>query len=247
MFDLMVPAFGLAVIGLVQGAGVSQSYPNPDGNYPDTSGDFIGQGVANLGGGLFGSIPVGGSLSGTALAVGAGATSHWTNMLTGIFVAIAVLLFANIVEQLPMAALAGLLVLNGYRAIKIDQILAVLRTNVRAGTIMLLTFAATLIIPLQFAILLGVVLSFLLYVIHSVDKFVLTELVVGASGLPNQGKLMLVGVSPVVQNQLVRTGTAELIGTENIFPATSRYGEAFLLAQSAATAWLKQQQNSPSS
>lgn len=320
IFELLIPAFGLAVIGLVQGAGVSQSYPNPDGNYPDTSGDFVGQGIANIGGGLFQGIPVGGSLSGTALAVGAGATSRWTNLLTGIFVAIAILLFANIVEQLPMAALAGLLVLNGYRAIKIDQILAVIRTNVRAGTVMLLTFIATLVIPLQFAILLGVALSFLLYVIQSVDKFVLTELVIGASGLPEerpaptilesdritvllpygslffagarelearlpavdqaqravvvlllrgrqdigstfikvisryaenlqqyQGKLMLVGVSPVVQNQLVRTGTAALIGTENIFPATSRYGEAFLLAQAAATSWLQQQQNSPSS
>jgi SulP family sulfate permease len=44
--DLIVPALSIAVIGLVQGAGVSKAYPNPDGNFPDVSRDFIGQGAA---------------------------------------------------------------------------------------------------------------------------------------------------------------------------------------------------------
>jgi len=45
---LILPAISLALVGLVQGAGVSQNYVNPDGKYPDPSGDFTGQGVANI-------------------------------------------------------------------------------------------------------------------------------------------------------------------------------------------------------
>jgi len=50
---LVIPAISLALVGLVQGAGVSQNYVNPDGRYPDPSGDFAGQGVANIAAGLF--------------------------------------------------------------------------------------------------------------------------------------------------------------------------------------------------
>ena len=46
---LLLDAVALAIIGLVQGAGVSKAYPNPDGNYPNPSRDFVGQGVANIG------------------------------------------------------------------------------------------------------------------------------------------------------------------------------------------------------
>ena len=49
---LLLDAIALAIIALVQGAGVSKAYPNPDGNYPNSSRDFIGQGAANIGAGL---------------------------------------------------------------------------------------------------------------------------------------------------------------------------------------------------
>ena len=45
---LIVPAIAIGIIGIVQGAGVSQTFPNPDGKFSDVSRDFLGQGVANL-------------------------------------------------------------------------------------------------------------------------------------------------------------------------------------------------------
>ena len=47
----------IAIIGLVQGAGVSQGTPNPDGRYPDVSRDFLGQGAANMATSLVGGLP----------------------------------------------------------------------------------------------------------------------------------------------------------------------------------------------
>ena len=58
---LLVPAASLAFVGLVQGAAIGQAVPNPDGAYPDASGDFRGQGIANLVSGLLRGMPVGGS------------------------------------------------------------------------------------------------------------------------------------------------------------------------------------------
>ena len=72
VLSLLLPAFSVAIIGLVQGAGVSQGTPNPDGQYPDVSRDFLGQGAANIATSLVGGIPAGGSVSGTALIMSAG-------------------------------------------------------------------------------------------------------------------------------------------------------------------------------
>jgi len=55
----------------IQGAGISQTVPNPDGEYPDPSGDFKGQGVANLVSGFFQGLPMGGSLGGTGIILSA--------------------------------------------------------------------------------------------------------------------------------------------------------------------------------
>ena len=57
VLSLLLPALSIAIIGLVQGAGVSQGTPNPDGRYPDVSRDFLGQGAANMATSLVGGIP----------------------------------------------------------------------------------------------------------------------------------------------------------------------------------------------
>ncbi|MCB0146985.1 MAG: SulP family inorganic anion transporter, partial [Caldilineaceae bacterium] len=87
LLALVLPALSIAIIGLIQGAGVSQGYPNPDGKYPNVSRDFLGQGVANLAASVVSGVPAGGSISGTALLLSAGARSRWANILAGLFVA----------------------------------------------------------------------------------------------------------------------------------------------------------------
>lgn len=173
---LLVSALSIAIIGLVQAAGVSASYPNPDGNYPDISRDFVGQGAANLASGFFGGIPVGGSLSTTALMVGSGARSRWANIFLGLIVAVSVLLFAPFVEKLPMAALAALLIVAGWQTINRERIHTVWETSLSSRLVMLLTFVLTLVLPLQAAILLGVVISAGLFVFRSADRLEVTEL-----------------------------------------------------------------------
>ena len=64
---LIIPAFSLVFVGLVQGAGVSAGFPNEDGSPQDESQDFIGQGAGNIAAGLFQGMPVGGSMSASSL------------------------------------------------------------------------------------------------------------------------------------------------------------------------------------
>ena len=176
IFQLILPAIALSIIGLVQGAGISQGYPNPDGKFPDPSGDFVGQGAANLATSFFRGMPCGGSLSGTAMVVNAGARSRWANFLVGVLIAVTVLLFADLVELIAMPALAGLLIVIGFRTLDFASIRTVWQTGTIPRVVMAITLIGTLVMPLQFAVLMGVGLSILLFTFHQANRLRLVEL-----------------------------------------------------------------------
>ncbi len=167
---LIIPALSLAFVGLVQGASITQSVPNPDGNYPDASGDFVGQGVASLVSGVFQGMPVAGSMSATALVVSAGARSRLANISAGITIALTILLFGEWVGMIAMPVLAGLLIVVGFRTLRLDRVRMVWKTGLVQQVVMLLTFGAALVMPLQYAVLLGVGLAVLLFVFRQSNK-----------------------------------------------------------------------------
>ena len=169
---LLLPAAALAFVGLVQGAGISANFPNPDGEYPDASKDFVGQGAANLAAGLLQGMPVGGSASASSLVKEAGAKSKQALIFAGLTMVFAVLVLGNAVGYIAMPALAGLLMLIGFRTIKPADVKAVWRTGATNATVMTVTFALTMLIPLQNAVLAGVGISVILFVIGQSNSIV---------------------------------------------------------------------------
>ncbi len=168
--SLVIPAVSLAFVGLVQGAAISANFPNPDGRYPDASRDFIGQGAANVIAGIFRGMPVGGSMSATSLNKSAGARSRIALMIAGVVMAVVILAFAGLVGHIAMPALAGLLMLVGYRTIKPDDLQSVWKTGTVQKTVLATTFVLTMVIPLQYAVLAGVGLSAILHVVRQSNQ-----------------------------------------------------------------------------
>ncbi len=181
---LIIPALALTFVGLMQGAGITQSVPNPDGRYPDASGDFVGQGIANIVSGLFQGTAVAGSLSATALVVSAGARSRLANIFAGLVMAVAIVLFARFVGAIAMPSLAGLLIVVGFRTLKPERISMVWRTGVVQQAVMALTFLAALFIPLQYAVLLGVALAVVLYVFQQSNRITVKAWEIGPGQYP---------------------------------------------------------------
>lgn len=179
---MLIPAISLAFVGLVQGSGVSKTYLNPDGTFPDTSGDFVGQGAANIAAGLLQGMPVGGSVSGTALVINSGAKTRFANIIAGGVIAVLILLFGNAIGSLAMPALAGLLIIVGFRTLKPDEIEMVWKTGSIQKFVMVLTFVATLFIPLQYAVMLGVVGSIFLFVIQQSNEITVKQWIYGLGG-----------------------------------------------------------------
>ncbi len=81
------------------------------------------------------------------------------NIFTGMFAILAVLLFAPMIEVLPMAGLAAILVIAGVQSINLPRIETVWQTGLASQGVMIFTFIATLALPIQNAVFLGVLLS----------------------------------------------------------------------------------------
>ncbi|MHC2998467.1 SulP family inorganic anion transporter [Microbacterium sp. HJ5] len=161
---LLVPAVSLAFIGLVQGAAVSAGIPTTDGRPANANRDFIGQGAGNVVSGLFQGMPVGGSMSGSSIIVQSGAKTRLALFIAAAVMAVVVFLASDLVAYVAMPALAGLLMVVGFGAIKPSRVYSVIKSGPLPTAIMAVTFGLTLIIPLQFAVLAGVGLGIILYV-----------------------------------------------------------------------------------
>jgi sulfate permease, SulP family len=180
---LLLPAVSLAFVGLVQGAGISANFPNPDGRYPDASRDFLGQGVANLASGVLRGMPVGGSVSASALNKEAGARSRWSLVFASAVMAVVILAFGEAVGRVAMPALAGLLMLIGFRTIKPADLQSVWRTGPVQAAVLAVTFVLTMVIPLQYAVLAGVGMSVLLHIVRQSNQVTIRRRIRDTDGL----------------------------------------------------------------
>jgi SulP family sulfate permease len=179
---LIVPALSLALVGLIQGAGISSTFVNPDGSLPRASRDFTAQGAANLASGVLQGMPVGGSVSASLINKAAGARTRWAALFAGLVMALVILLLGDLAGALALPSLAGLLILVGLRSIKPADIAAVWRTGLVQRTVFGVTFALTLVLPLQYAVMVGVGLSVVLHVVRQSNRVTVKRRIVDEDG-----------------------------------------------------------------
>jgi SulP family sulfate permease len=164
---LSTGALAVAAIGLVEAMSIARSIASTSGQRLDSNQEFVGQGLANVAAGFFSGYPCSGSFTRSAVNFDAGGQTRMAALLSGLFVLVAMLLLAPFTAYVPRAALAGVLILTAYSMIQRDEILRVWRGARADAVIMIVTFLATLFLPLEFAVLAGILLSFGVYIIKT--------------------------------------------------------------------------------
>ncbi|QDG63793.1 bifunctional SulP family inorganic anion transporter/carbonic anhydrase [Pseudarthrobacter sp. NIBRBAC000502771] len=119
----------------------------------DLNRELVGQGSANLVSGMLGGLPVTGVIVRSATNVEAGARTRKSAVLHGVWVLLFSALFAGLIQLIPLAVLAGLLIVIGARLIKIADI----RTSLRTGEIWV--YAVTLLCVIFLNLLEGVMIG----------------------------------------------------------------------------------------
>jgi len=91
--------------------------------------------------------------------------------------AVVIVLFGGVIELVAMPSLAGLLIVIGVATVKPERVMSVAKTGVVPLTVMSITFGLTLVVPLQYAVLVGVGISAILFVIQQSTRLVTKRLV----------------------------------------------------------------------
>jgi SulP family sulfate permease len=167
MVDLFSGVLAVSAIGLVESIAISRSIASQSGQRLDSNQEFIGQGLSNLIGGIFSGYSVSGSFTRSAINFDASARSPLAGVFSGIFVLIAMFALSPFAAYVPRAALAGVLVVTAIGMIDKAEMKRILRGTRGDAIIMVGSFVSTLFLPLQFAVLVGILLSFAVYVMRT--------------------------------------------------------------------------------
>lgn len=164
---LLAGAMAVAALGLAEAISIAREIARQSGDRIDINQELVGQGVANVATGLLGGYPSSGSFTRSAVNFQAGARTHLAGALCGLFVLAAIFAFGPLAAYLPQAALAGLILLIAARMPDWGGMKRVLHTSRTEAGIMAVTCVATLTLPLEFAILCGIIMSLTIYIYQS--------------------------------------------------------------------------------
>lgn len=162
--DLGAGAAVIAIIGLVEAVAISKAIASKTQQKIDPNQEFIGQGLANMGGSFFSSIAGSGSFTRSAITYQNGGRTRLTGVLVGLVLLIVLIFLAPFARYIPNASLAGVIMVVAYSMVDKKALKKVLITNRNDALVLLITMFTTIFARhLEYAIYAGVAISLLLY------------------------------------------------------------------------------------
>ncbi len=161
--DLLGAAFAIAALGAIESllsAKVADGMTDADHHDPDR--ELFGQGLANVVSPLFGGMPATGAIARTAVNARAGARTRVATIVHALALTVIVFAGGDLVSRIPLAALAGVLMITAVRMIEIHNLRAVLRSTRGDAAVLVLTATATIVFDLILAVEIGVAAAALL-------------------------------------------------------------------------------------
>ncbi len=167
---LLAPAMTIAILGALESLlcavvadGMSRSRHNPND-------ELIGQGLGNIAAPLFGGIPATAAIARTAANVRAGGTAPLSAVVHGLFILLAILVFAPLLSYIPMPAMAALLLMVAWNMSEFHQFVRIVRIAPRDDLMTLLScFVLTVAFDMTIAVAVGMGLAALLFIRRSIN------------------------------------------------------------------------------
>jgi SulP family sulfate permease len=160
---LLGAAAAVTVLGLTEAVSIARSVAVKSGQRIDGNQEFIGQGLSNIVGSFFSAYPSSGSFNRSGANYEAGARTPLAAAFASAALILILLAVAPLAAYLPIAAMSGILFLVAWGLIDFHHIATIVRASRSEAAVLAVTFAATLVMHLEFAILVGIALSLMLY------------------------------------------------------------------------------------
>lgn len=167
---LLSIAFALAFLASLENTLMAKTLASQTGDRPDVNQDMLSVGCANVAVAFAGGMPASGSLTRSMLNYESGAQTRFASLISGVYtMAFAVLIAASVgwgvplIDYVPKAALAALVIALSLSLFNIRHIRICLQSTTDDAAVLIITFIATLLAPLHVAIFIGVAVSIMLF------------------------------------------------------------------------------------
>jgi sulfate permease, SulP family len=180
--ELSGSALAIGLLGLLEAMAMAKAIAARTGQKLDMNQQCLSEGLANTVGSFFQCYPGSGSLTRSAINHQAGGVTQWSGIVSAVAVAATVLLFAPLAHYIPKAALAAILMVSAFRMVDAHKLAFHMRVTRMDAVIVLATAISAVAVSVEFCILIGTFVSFLIYLPRAA-RIGMTELVLTQDGM----------------------------------------------------------------
>ena len=160
---LVSPALTIAILGAIESLLSATVADGVVGDHHDSNTELVAQGVANLASPLFGGIPATGAIARTMTNINNGGRTPVAGIIHAAVLLLIFLFLMPLAQYIPMACLAGVLVVVSYGMSGWRSVMALMKNPKSDVTVLLITFFLTIIFDLTVAIEVGLIIACLLF------------------------------------------------------------------------------------
>ena len=173
---LIIPAFSIAMLGMIESLLCGASAGKMKNEKLDADMELFAQGIGNMVIPFFGGVPATAAIARTSVAIKAGGQTRLVSIFHAIALLISMFVLGPFMSQIPLSALAGVLIMTAWRMNEWDEIKSIFRNRIKTSmTQFLVTMLATVVFDLTVAIVLGICVSMFLFVINNSSLHVETS------------------------------------------------------------------------
>ena len=158
--NLLLPALAIAALAALESLlSASVADAMTVGDRHDSDRELAGQGLANLTACLVGGVPATAAIARTAVNIRSGASSRLAALTHALFLLIITFAAASTISAIPRPAIAGVLIATAVQMVRVSSLTALLRATRGDATVLLVTAAATVLLDLVTAVIVGLVVA----------------------------------------------------------------------------------------
>ena len=161
--SLVSPAITIAILGAIESLLSATVADGGIGDHHDSNTELVAQGLANIASPLFGGIPATGAIARTMTNINNGGKTPVAGIIHAVVLLLIFLFLMPLAKYIPMACLAGVLVVVSYGMCGWRSFLELMKNPKSDVTVLLITFFLTIIFDLTIAIEVGLIIACLLF------------------------------------------------------------------------------------
>ncbi len=166
--SLIMPAVSIAALGMIESLLCGASAGKMKGERLDASRELVAQGIGNMIIPLLGGVPATAAIARTSVAIKSGGQTRLVSVFHSIVLILSMFLLGGVMSRIPMAALAGVLMVTAFRMNDWAAIKSIFGKKFKSSISQyVITMAATVVFDLTIAIVIGVVAAMIVFVVKS--------------------------------------------------------------------------------